>query len=136
MYKSILVPIDLAHVKEGKNTLEIARANLEKGGNVTLLNVVEDIPKWAAAQLPKGTLERSMKSAVEQLKAICEKCEGMADCEVRTGHTYQVILEVAKEKNAELIIIASNRPGFREYYLGSTAAKVVRHATCSVHVIR
>ena len=136
MYKSILVPIDLAHVREGKNTLEIARANLEEGGNVTLLNVVEDIPKWAAAQLPKGTLERSMKRAVEQLKAICEKCDGTADFEVRTGHTYQVILEVAKEKNAELIIIASNRPGFREYYLGSTAAKVVRHATCSVHVIR
>jgi nucleotide-binding universal stress UspA family protein len=136
MYKSILVPIDLAHVREGKNTLEIARANLKEGGHVTLLNVVEDIPKWAAAQLPKGTIERSMKNATEQLKAICEKCDGMADFEVRTGHTYQVILEVAQEKNAELIIIASHRPGFREYYLGSTAAKVVRHAACSVHVMR
>ena len=136
MYKSILVPIDLAHMREGKNTLEVARANLEEGGNVTLLNVIEDIPKWAAAQLPKGTIERSMKNAVKQLKAICEKCDGMADFEVRTGHTYQVILEVAQEKNAELIIIASNRPGFREFYLGSTAAKVVRHAACSVHVMR
>ena len=136
MYKSILVPIDLAHVREGKDTLEIARANLEEGGRVTLLNVIEDIPKWAAAQLPKGTMELSMQRAKEQLKAICEKCDGMADFEVRTGHTYQVILEVAREKNAELIIIASHRPGFREFYLGSTAAKVVRHATCSVHVVR
>jgi nucleotide-binding universal stress UspA family protein len=136
MYKNILVPIDLAYMKKGKKTLEIARANLAEGGNVTLLNVVEDIPNWAAAQLPKGTLKRSKKNAIQQLKAICEKCDGMADFEVRTGHTYQVILEVAKEKNAELIIIASHRPGFREYYLGSTAAKVVRHATCSVHVVR
>lgn len=136
MYKNILVPVDLAHMKEGKRTLDIARANLEEGGNVTLLNVVEDIPKWAAAQLPKGTIERSMKRAVKQLKSICKKCDGMAEYEVRTGHTYQVILEVAKEKDVELIIIASNRPGFREYYLGSTAAKVVRHAKCSVHVIR
>ena len=136
MYKSILVPIDLAHLREGKDTLEIARANLAEGGSVTLLNVVEDIPDWAAAQLPKGTIKRSMKNAIEQLKAICEKCEGMANYEVRTGHTYQVILEVAQEKKTDLIIIASNRPGFREFYLGSTAAKVVRHATCSVHVIR
>jgi nucleotide-binding universal stress UspA family protein len=136
MYKNILVPIDLAYMTKGKKTLEIARANLAEGGNVTLLNVVEDIPNWAAAQLPKGTLKRSKKNAIQQLKAICEKCDGMADFEVRTGHTYQVILEVAKEKNAELIIIASHRPGFREYYLGSTAAKVVRHATCSVHVVR
>ncbi len=129
MYKNILVPIDLAHMKKGKKTLEIARANLAEGGNVTLLNVVEDIPKWAAAQLPKGTMTRSKKHAKEQLRAICEKCEGTADYEVRTGHTYQVILEVAKEKKAELIIIASHRPGLREYYLGSTADKVVRHAT-------
>jgi len=136
MYKNILVPIDLAHMSEGKDTLEIARANLAEGGKVTLLNVIEAIPKWAAAQLPKGTIEHSIKHAGEQLRAICEKCEGMADFEVRTGHAYKIILDVAQEKNAELIIIASHRPGFRDYYLGSTAAKVVRHAACSVHVVR
>ena len=136
MYQNILVPIDLAHITEGKDTLEIARANLSEGGKVTLLNVIEDIPKWAAAQLPEGTLARSTKNAEEKLKAMCERCEGIADYEVRMGHTYQVILEVAKEKKAELIVIASHRPGFREYYLGSTAAKVVRHAKCSVHVLR
>ncbi len=136
MYQNILLPIDLAHMTEGKDTLEIARANLSEGGKVTLLNVIEDIPKWAAAQLPKGTLTRSMQHAEEELQAMCEKCEGMADYEVRMGHTYQVILEVAEDKGAELIIIASHRPGFRDYYLGSTAAKVVRHAKCSVHVVR
>ena len=42
----------------------------------------------------------------------------------------------AKEKNADMIIIASHRPGLQDYFLGSTAAKVVRHATCSVLVVR
>jgi len=55
---------------------------------------------------------------------------------VRTGHSYNTILEVAKEKNADLIIIASHRPGLQDYFLGSTAAKVVRHANCSVLVVR
>jgi len=43
---------------------------------------------------------------------------------------------VAKEKDVDLIIIASHRPGLQDYFLGSTAAKVVRHATCSVLVVR
>ena len=55
---------------------------------------------------------------------------------VRTGHSYKTILEVAKEKDVDLIIIASHRPGLQDYFLGSTAAKVVRHADCSVLVVR
>jgi len=43
---------------------------------------------------------------------------------------------VAQEKGVDLIIIASHRPGLQDYFLGSTAAKVVRHAKCSVLVIR
>ena len=42
----------------------------------------------------------------------------------------------AEEKKAELIIVASHQPGLQKYFLGSTAAKVVRHATCSVIVVR
>jgi nucleotide-binding universal stress UspA family protein len=58
------------------------------------------------------------------------------DVEVRSGHSYKTILEVAEEKQVDLIIIASHRPGLQDYFLGSTAAKVVRHARCSVLVMR
>jgi nucleotide-binding universal stress UspA family protein len=58
------------------------------------------------------------------------------EIDIRLGHTYKVILDVADEKEVDLIVIASHRPGFQDYYLGSTAAKVVRHANCSVHVVR
>ena len=43
--------------------------------------------------------------------------------------------DVARQQ-ADLIIIASHKPGFQDYFLGSTAAKVVRHAPCSVLVVR
>ena len=55
---------------------------------------------------------------------------------MRVGHPYKTILEMAKEKDAELIIVASHKPDLQDYFLGSTAAKVVRHATCSVLVVR
>ena len=55
---------------------------------------------------------------------------------MRSGHAYNTILDEAEKSGADLIIIASHRPGLQDYLLGSTAAKVVRHANCSVLVVR
>jgi len=52
------------------------------------------------------------------------------------GHSSRSILNHANSNDADLIIIASHQPGMQDYLLGSTAAKVVRHAKCAVHVLR
>ncbi|MCP4077685.1 MAG: universal stress protein [Gammaproteobacteria bacterium] len=136
MHKTVLVPIDIAHLREGKATIDIALANAGEDSSIILLNVIEDIPKWAAAQLPRGTLDKSKQAAYQELNAIAQSFSVPIEVDIRMGHTYKVILDVAEEKKADLIVIASHRPGFQDYYLGSTAAKVVRHANCSVHVVR
>ena len=136
MYKTILVPIDMAHVAEGKANIDIAAQHASDGVKIILLNVVEDIPTWAAVELPAHLIENSLKRAQDELKAIANATGMKMEVEVRSGHSYNTILEVAQEKQADLIIIASHRPGFQDYFLGSTAARVVRHATCSVLVIR
>ncbi|ENT3205198.1 universal stress protein, partial [Salmonella enterica] len=46
------------------------------------------------------------------------------------------ILEMAKKLPADMVIIASHRPDITTYLLGSNAAAVVRHAECSVLVVR
>lgn len=136
MFKTILVPIDLAHVKEGKATIDIAAEHGASGAKIILLTVVEEIPGWAAAELPASLLEQSRTRAQSDLQAIATASSMGMDVEIRSGHPYKTILEVAQEKGVDLIIIASHRPGLQDYFLGSTAAKVVRHATCSVLVIR
>jgi nucleotide-binding universal stress UspA family protein len=55
---------------------------------------------------------------------------------VRFGGTYQEILAHAEKIGAELIVIGSHKPNVADYLLGSTAARVVRHARCSVYVVR
>ena len=136
MYKNILVPIDMAHVAEGKANIDLAAQHAAAGAKIILLNVVEDIPNWAAVELPAGLIDQSIESAQSELKAIATAAGMKMEVEVRTGHSYNTILDVAKEKNADMIIIASHRPGIQDYFLGSTAAKVVRHASCSVLVVR
>ena len=136
MYKNILVPIDTGHVAEGKSIIDLAAQYAADDAKITLLNVVEDIPNWAAVNLPADLIDKSIESVQSELKAIVTASGIKMDVEVRTGHSYNTILDVAEEKNADLIIIASHRPGLQDYFLGSTAAKVVRHASCSVLVVR
>ena len=55
---------------------------------------------------------------------------------LREGNPANEILALAEESGADCIVIASHRPGFGDYLIGSTAARVVRHAPCSVMVLR
>ena len=136
MFKTILVPIDIAHVAAGKANVDLAAQHADAGAKIILLNVVEDIPGWAAAELPANLQETSLTRAKSELAAIAKASDLDTEVMVRSGHSYKTILDVADEKKVDLIIIASHRPGLQDYFLGSTAAKVVRHAHCSVLVIR
>jgi nucleotide-binding universal stress UspA family protein len=98
--------------------------------------VIEDIPTYVAAELPGGYLEKSTQSAQEALEEIANEANIQASVEVRSGQVYRSILAAAEERNVDLIVIGSHRPGFQDFLLGSTAARVVRHATCTVLVVR
>ena len=135
MYKSILIPVDLANVTTVNSAIDHASAH-SSNSKITLLNVVEDIPSWAVVELPRGIVDKSVQSSSEKLEALAESASIAVEVEVLVGHAYKTILEVAKEKSAELIIVASHQPELQNYFLGSTSAKVVRHATCSVLVVR
>jgi nucleotide-binding universal stress UspA family protein len=126
----------MSHIAKGKANIDLAAQHAATGASIILLNVVEEIPNWAAVELPAGLIDKSLEASQSELKAIAAAAGMKVEVEVRTGHSYNTILEVAEEKHADLIIIASHRPGLQDYFLGSTAAKVVRHANCSVLVVR
>ncbi|PWE29302.1 universal stress protein [Maritimibacter sp. 55A14] len=135
MYKHILVPIAGDHNPHTGEALEIARALRDKGGKITALTVLEAIPPYVAQHIPAGIDEKNREAALASLNA---ELGGVKDAkaEVVHGHSARTILEYAAEMDVDCIIIASHRPGMQDYFLGSTAAKVVRHAPCAVHVVR
>lgn len=136
MFKTILVPIDIGNASESERTIKMAAANGNADARIILLNVVEEIPKWAAVEIPEGIQEKTFKTSQEELENIARASDVKTETLVRVGHPYHTILEVAEETGAELIVITSHQPGLQDYLLGSTAAKVVRHARCSVLVMR
>lgn len=140
MYKKILVPIDVSHPESTGIALgaaaEIAGAS---GAEMALLSVIADIPNLVAVQLPSGYAEKAAATAKQELANIAGKVglkDGSYTLSVRDGVAHHEILEEAEKIGAELIVILSHRPELSDYLLGSTAARVVRHANCSVLVVR
>ena len=137
--KTILVPIDVAQTEAGATALELARDMAEThGSRVVLLNVLEQVPGFIAAQLPKTFHDKALSDAAGRLDemAAAQGLGERAETVVREGHPPTEILEHAKKIGADMIVIASHDPGPADYFLGSVAARVVRHAHCSVLVVR
>ncbi|HKJ51061.1 MAG TPA: universal stress protein, partial [Gammaproteobacteria bacterium] len=103
MYKTILVPIDLAHVAEGKAILDVAAKQADEGAKIILLNVIEEIPTWAAAEIPKEIIDRSTENVRSEIEGIANASGIKMDTEIRSGHASNTILAVAKERGADLI---------------------------------
>ncbi|WP_419908004.1 universal stress protein [Hoeflea sp.] len=135
MYKNILVPILLDDQHDTQGSYLAARALADEGAEFTVLHVMESIPSFVETQLPKDALEKSHDYAGKALKQSAAALPG-AKTHLATGHPGRFIVDYAKEHGIDCIIIASHRPGIEDYFLGSTAARVVRHAQCAVHVIR
>jgi nucleotide-binding universal stress UspA family protein len=56
---------------------------------------------------------------------------------IRIGNPYREIVAAAKEMPADLIILSTHgHTGFSRMFMGSTAERVVRHASCPVLVVR
>ena len=52
------------------------------------------------------------------------------------GGVYHDVLQEAEKIGADLIVVGSHRPTMATYLIGSNAAAIVRHAKCSVLVVR
>lgn len=135
MYNNILVPISFDEERNAEGAIEVAQALRAEGGKITLLHVMEHIPGYAVSYIPEDLIQATREGAHKELDAMAEKV-GNAEGVLTEGHSGRTILDWAEAKGNDCIVIASHRPGMQDLFLGSTASQVVRHATCSVHVVR
>ena len=87
---------------------------------------------------PDGFLQVLLDEAKKQIDAIAAKLppEFVHGSETRVGTAWSAICEAATEHNVDLIIVGSHGYTGIDRLLGTTAAKVVNHAECSVLVAR
>ena len=134
MYKKILVPMALDH-NISPRTIEIAKALTAGGGDIIALHVYEAPQGSVTAYLDEDAVKEGFERARKTLSEKLEGIEGIK-AELIKGHTYRTIIDYATANGIDCIVIGSHKPGLSDYLLGSTAARVVRHAPCAVHVHR
>ncbi len=134
MFKKIIAALGLSH-GHGVTALEMARRLRDEDGTIIALHVLEPVPGFASNYLPPDH-ESEIREAAEA--AIRERVGELADADVvvLSGHPGRTITEYAEQVGADCIIVGSHKPELKDYLLGSTAARIVRHAPCSVHVLR
>ncbi len=135
MYNNILVPIATDHDPNTDQAIEIARRLSAEGARITALTVVECIPDYIGTHLPHGHLELARQEMQTDLEASLGQAADVKVVVV-SGHSGRTILDWADENDVDCIVMASHRPDLSDYFLGSTASRVVRHAQCAVHVLR
>ncbi|MFU8776885.1 MAG: universal stress protein [Roseovarius sp.] len=135
MYAHILVPVSFEQDRDSNAALRVAQLLAGQAGRISLLHVIEQVPSYAISYLPQGYASDARKVIEAELAEIAATLP-KASAHVVEGHSSRTILDWAEAHKPDCIVIASHRPGMQDLLLGSTAAKVVRHAACAVHVIR
>lgn len=134
MYNKIIVTMALDH-GIGAATMEVARTLLNDGGEIIALHVYEAPSGTVGAYLDEDVVKAAFENAKTKMDARVAELANVTAVVVK-GHSGRTIIDVAAEKSADCIVIGSHKPGLIDYLLGSTAARVVRHAPCAVHVLR
>lgn len=136
--KKILLPIDFSSA--GKPALHYAKTFAQlTGAGVCLVHVMERIyspDEFTYIQIDIAQTQEQVSREIGALQmGIFQHVK--TDFSIRQGLPFQEIVDTAKEKNADLIIMATHGyTGFRHILIGSTAERVVRHAACPVLVVR
>jgi nucleotide-binding universal stress UspA family protein len=140
MFKTILVPVDIAEPDMARPALERAvQMAHQSNGTIRLVYVRSILPVTYMEFIPANFDEDQQRSSEENLAAIAAGVplpEERVSSIVRLGSVYNEVLREAETTAADLIVIGSHRPTMATYLLGSNAATIVRHATCSVLVVR
>ncbi len=140
MFSKIIVAVDLAQPELADRALRQA-ADLAKAstGEVRIVYVRPFMVDAALAYLPDDFFEKEEKESVAALKELVAPAglpPERTSVTSPTGGVYDLVLAAAEQFGADLVVLGSRRPAMSTYLLGSNASRIVRHATCSVLVVR
>lgn len=143
MTKSVLCAIDLSNgdldspvLKQAAQMADVNQAQLD------VVSVIPDYGEtWVSTFFEAHHHEKVEAEARKQLEQLCLSVLGADRNEavrhiVTTGTAYREILNTAAQAGSDLIVIGAHKPDLKDYLLGPNAARVVRHSSCSVFVVR
>ena len=141
MFGKILLPIDVAEPEVAKEAIDAAVGMAGAfDSDIRLIHVTSPVviasPMAVIPQSVYDNLGVYEKSELDRLAASIDRPKGTVAAVVRIGAVYPELLAEAAQWPADLIIVGAHKRSMATYLLGSSAAAIVRHASCTVMVAR
>ena len=140
MSKTILLAVDLNHESSWRKALPEAVSMVTEGRTLHVLTVIPSFgTSLVGSFFPSDFADKAEAEARAALARLVarEVPEGVrVETSVAHGTIYKKIIEEADRVGAELIVMAAARTEMQDYLIGPNAARVVRHASQSVYVVR
>ncbi|WP_027859190.1 universal stress protein [Marinobacterium jannaschii] len=142
MFKKVLVPIDLEEPEFASRSMELALREVQQSG--AELHLMSVMPGYSSTLVASYFGESDRKAAVQDM---AQKLKEFAAqrvpagvplvLKVYEGHPAQSILNRISKAGIDLVIMSAHHHSkIDEFLMGSTSARVVDRAKCSVLVLR
>ena len=140
MYKSILLPVDLAHDSSWTKAAKVAGQMAHTfGAGLHVATVVPDVRAGLVSQFFPADFEKNaVAQAAAGLSKFCKTQfpDRQVEEHVSVGPIYRQIAQIAADQGCDLIVMASHRPELTDVLLGPNADQVIRSTPASVFVVR
>lgn len=143
MSNGILCALDISNEGSEEHVLiEAIRQAKQRDTHLDVITVLPDFGYSMVSTFFDADQHKSVEAdAKNRLNALVtphtdDKKSPVARTIVATGSIYEQVLKTADKVNCDLIVIGANRPELRDYLLGPNSARIVRHSSCSVFVVR
>lgn len=134
MYKNILITTAADNNSNIIQKIEVAKKLVAKEGIIQVISVMERIPPYIAPSLPSDYRETTAQRVKEGIRNNIGNDH--YSIHIVEGHAAHQVAKFARRNGVDCIIVSSNRPGFPDHFMGSTALSIVRQAECTVTVVR
>ncbi len=114
--------------------IKAANALIAEHGSIVAIHVMEPVNNLVQSLMPEDVKSKAYASIKNEMT---QRFKGLPiEFEILHGQPGREIANYAEKINADCIILGSHKPGLEDFFLGSTASRVVRYAKCSVYIIR
>ena len=141
MFRKILVGFDGSEGSWSALRAAFTLSQGASGAEILAVSVEERLPRLPEV-IDELSEEKDRQNAVfaglhKEAQDAASVAGVRLECTTVVGHAAQAIARLAREGGFDLVVIGhSGHSGVWGMFLGSTADKVIRHAPCSVLVVR
>lgn len=146
--EKILVPTDFSSYADLalENAVDLASSCGVSGAKIYLVYVWPEAPdvfklsKYIAdgqQKIQQEMEEKCEKYFSEQIAKVPAADKVDIETKVLNGSPYKEILDYQKQIQADMVVVGTHGDTpFEGFFFGSTSSKIIRHATCSVLIVR